>query len=136
MQGICRSCRMACSNGLGGIFVEIRYLTADSRGKMIYRCDCDFIDYEIVKKEKTGRKYIYYHFRDIESGDIHVVYDHKNDSETAKLIELHRHRVLRIEGRVTASGSHQYLNLDRWGVVIDDLVYDPVTMNQGYRKVE
>lgn len=102
---------------------------------MIYMCDCDFIDYEIVRKEKTGRRYIYYHFRDIESGDTHVVYDHRNEIDTAKLIELHKHRVLRIEGRVTASGSHQYLNLDRWGVLIEGVVYDPVTMVIGYRKV-
>jgi hypothetical protein len=102
---------------------------------MIYQCDCDFVDYEIVRKEKTGRRYIYYHFRDISTGDGHVVYDHKVDVETAKLIELHRHRVLRIEGRVTVSGSHQYLNLDRWGILVDGVVYDPVSMIVGYRKV-
>jgi len=97
---------------------------------MIYLSNCRYNKHEIMKDR------IKYVFVDIETGDTHVVYDHKNDSETAKLIELHRHRVLRIEGRVTASGSHQYLNLDRWGVLIDDLVYDPVTMSSGYRKVE
>jgi len=102
---------------------------------MIYQCDCDYVDYEIVRKEKTGRRYIYYHFRDIGTGDTHVVYDHRIDTETARLVEMHRHRVLRIEGRVTASGSHQYLNFDRWGILVDGVVYDPVTMVPGYRKV-
>ena len=97
---------------------------------MTYISICDYIKHEIMKDR------VKYHFRDIESGDTHVIYDHKNDGDTAQLIELHRHRVLGIEGRVTASGSHQYLNLDRWGVIIDELVYDPVTMTQGYRKVE
>ncbi len=97
---------------------------------MLYKSICGYIKHEFMKDR------VKYVFMDIETGYSHVIYDHKNDIETAKLIELHRHRVLRIEGRVTASGSHQYLNLDRWGVVIDDIVYDPVTMNQGYRKVE
>ncbi len=96
---------------------------------MLYKSICGYIKHEFMKDR------VKYVFMDIETDNRHVVYDHKNDISTAKLIELHRHRVLRIEGRVTASGSHQYLNLDRWGVVIDDIVYDPVTMSQGYRKV-
>jgi len=106
---------------------------------MTYTCDCDFKDYEIVTKKntdkKTQRQYIYYHFRDIDTGDTHVIYDHKNDLHTAKLIDMHKHRIIRVSGRVTASGSHQFLNLDRWGVVIDGKVYNPDTMDEGYRKV-
>lgn len=102
---------------------------------MTYTFDCDFVDYEVVSKEKTGRRYIYYHFRDLNTGDKHVIYDHSNSLHEAKVVEMHRHRHLRVGGRVTASGSHQYLNFDFWGVLIDDKVYDPVTMSEGYRKV-
>lgn len=102
---------------------------------MTYIFNCDFVDYEIVRKEKTGRRYIYYHFRDMETGDTHVLYDHRNDSNEAKVVELHKHRHLQVGGRVTARGSHQYLNFDFWGVLIDDKVYNPLTMQEGVRRI-
>jgi len=102
---------------------------------MTYTCDCDFVDYEVVLKEKTQRKYIYYHFRDLDTGDVHVIYDHRNDVHEARIVEMHRHRHMRIGGRVSASGSHQYLNLDFWAVILDGKVYDPVSMAEGVRRI-
>jgi len=76
-----------------------------------------------------------YFFKDADTNENFIVRDYTNNTDEMRIISENGGELVKIEGRIKSAISDEILLLDYWGVIIDDKVYDPVMMSEGYRKV-